>query len=86
MLGESQYVPLRALVFRVFIVAFALCVACDAHAQSKKKLFDPNSSFGGGFTGQFDQSASSFAEPATITAGFTTATADHGRDEREDQG
>jgi suppressor for copper-sensitivity B len=49
----------------------------DACAQSKKSnLFDPNNPFNTGIVGQFDKSALSFAEPATITAGFTPATAD----------
>src|SRR6185312_11164237 len=45
-------------------------------AQSKKKLIDPNNPFGGGFGGQLDQSSFGFAEPATITAGFTAAAPD----------
>lgn len=76
MVGESQYLMLRALVFRSLIVFLALAATRDAYSQSKKKLFDPNSSFSGGIVGQFDQSALSLSEPATIDTGFVPATTD----------
>ncbi len=67
---------MRGHVFRLAVVVLTAIAACRAFAQTKKKAFDLNGQFGGGIIGQFDKSAASFAEPATITTGIMPATAD----------
>ena len=67
---------MRGHFFRFSVVVLAAIAAHSAFAQTKKKAFDLNGQFGGGIVGQFDKSAASFAEPATITTGITPATAD----------